>query len=433
MSGHFYHTKYLIVGAGITGLSTAYHLGGNYIIIEALNCVGGMAATLDYKGFKLDNAVHVLYFRHNEILDWIRNTLKVGLIQKQRKSVIIINNSHVNFPLQYHLSELPSVQRFRSVLSISKTLLTSLKKSTGNFQDYSLNVFGAYLTNIFMKPYNEKLFGVELSRMNTDWLGDYVPKYSKHKMILSAFIRSNRNPGRNSVYYYPVDGGIAKLAEGIRSKLNSQPLYNKTLINLAVQKKTAYFSDNLEIRYDHLISTIPLHLLLNIIEDPPQKLKEYSLKLAYNPITLLHILMKGYVNHNYDWIYFPETEIPFYRITFPGNINPVNCPSGYASATLEMGGEIKRNHHTEIECINLLQKAGLINKDISELEFIWKLIPCGYIIYNECRNKSLSMITSYLDENNIWSIGRYGSWEYSNMEDALIHGKRIAEKLKNLN
>jgi protoporphyrinogen oxidase len=434
MTRNLYHTKYLIIGAGLSGLSAAYHLGDSYLIVEAADFNGGTAATLNYKGFKLDNAIHILYFRDLEMIDWIK-TLGIELMQKQRNSAILIDNSYVKFPLQYNLRDLPRGMRFRSALSICSSIFWGGgKNNNGNLEDYSLSVFGKYLTDIFMRPYNEKLFGAELSGMNTEWMGDYVPRYSKYRMTLSAFSRSVNHYGRNSVYYYPVEGGISKLAESICSKLNPLPLYNKSLIKLSAGEKTAYFSGNLQIKYEHLITTIPLNKLMEMIEDLPVDLKKYIRFLSCSPTTILHILIKGNINHHYfDWIYIPESRLPIYRITLPGNINPANCPPGYTAITVEFGGGIKRNHNIEIECVSFLKKTGIIKEDIFEIEFYWKLLPCGYVVYDEFRNNILAAVFPYLNKNNIWSIGRYGSWEYSNMEDAMLHGKKIAEKLKDFN
>ena len=36
----------------------------------------------------------------------------------------------------------------------------------------------------------------------------------------------------------------------------------------------------------------------------------------------------------------------------------------------------------------------------------------------------------YLNDNSVYTIGRYGAWTYCSMEDCMISAKELAEKLK---
>ena len=175
-------TKYLIIGAGLSGLSAAYHLRDDYFLFEATDSPGGTAGTLIVKGFKLDNAVHVFYSKNTWTKDWISNELKVNLIEKSRECLVWINNSYVKFPVQYHLDDLSFSSQISAFKSILYTLFrTDETKNYKTFENYAEYSFGRYLTDIFVRPYNEKLFGVSLDQMNIDWMGDFVPEYQKVK------------------------------------------------------------------------------------------------------------------------------------------------------------------------------------------------------------------------------------------------------------
>lgn len=425
-------TKYLIIGSGLSGLSAAYHVEDDYILTESTDSVGGTAGTLNYKNFKLDNAVHILYFKNKEILDWICNTLKVSLLEKIRENSIWIENNYIRFPIQYHLADLPLLSRFYSFTSICKTLNFKKKNSFyKNFEEYSLRVFGNYLTDVFIRPYNEKLFGIQLADMTTEWMGDYVPEYSKAKMILSITKLMNSKYGRNSKFYYPIDGGISTIAKRICEKLKLPPHQNYSLLKVFLDRKTAVFSNGVEINYKYLINTIALNIFLEKIDDLPDNILNCIGLMKSNSTTILHILVKGNVNHNYyHWVYVPSKEIPFYRITFPGNINPVNCPKGFSAITLEFGGDVYKNDIIAISSIRALERMGILNESIIDIDLCWRLLDCGYVIYDQNRDRMLKTIFSFLQNYQVWSIGRYGSWEYSNMEDAIIHGKKVAEQLK---
>jgi len=430
MSRDYLRTKYLIIGAGLTGLSTAFHLNDDYILIEASKSPGGTANTLHFNGFKLDNAVHIFYFKDHTILNWIIDTLHVELLETIRKSSVWINNAYVKYPMQYHLSELPWPHRINSVKSILNS--ASNKKeinSSDNFETYSLFAFGDQLTDIFVRPYNEKLFGVPMALLNTDWLGDYIPKYSRMKMLLSGLGFVNNNYGRNSKFYYPLEGGVSTVAQKLSSQLRKSPLYNCSLKKVFYDKKNALLSDGAEVKYEYLINTIPLDSFLNTFDSLPSDILASLKLLKRNSTTLLHILGKGKIKKEEHWIYVPDSTIPFYRITIPGNINPANCPEEHFALTLEFGGDVFENKLVLDASIVALKSMGIINQNNTDIEFCWRLIDCGYVIYDENRKMALKKIFPFLQRNQIWSIGRYGAWEYSNMEDAILHGRKVAELL----
>ena len=248
-------------------------------------------------------------------------------------------------------------------------------------------------------------------------------------MLLSFTGFVNRNYGRNAKFCYPSEGGIFSIAKGISYQLKKTPIYNSSLINISLDRRKATFSNGTEVNYKYLINTIPLNSFINKIDLLPAEILHSASLLRSNSTTILHILGKGEINCKAHWIYTPETKIPFYRITIPGNLNPMNCPENHFALTLEFGGDMYQNQLVLDSSIKSLRKMGLLKENNSNFEFHWRILNCGYVIYDSNRKDALKNIFKFLRSNNIWSIGRYGSWEYSNMEDAIIHGKNVADEL----
>jgi protoporphyrinogen oxidase len=423
-------TKYLIVGAGLAGMSLAYHLKSNYMLVESSDSVGGTAATTYINGFNLENGVHIFYFRDKNIYDLVKNFTGSNLIENRRQCSIWIDDTYVNFPIQYNLVDLSFKQRYNSVLSIFKTLIETKESQNGNFESYSKGIFGNYLTDIFVRPYNEKLFGVSISEINTEWMGDYIPTYSKKKMLFSSIWSTSKSFGRNSIFYYPENGGVSGFSRNLLNDLSSEVIFNCGLENVSLKNQTALLTNGTQINYDFLINTIPLKSFLNKIEDLPEELKESQHKLRYNPTSILHIMSEGKcVNNTQHWIYVPERSIPFYRVTIPGNINPNNCPTGCFALTLEFGSKINDRDKSLSESIAALKTMGLIKKNLNDFDTHWKILEYGYVIYDNNRAMILDKVLPFLSTKQIYSIGRYGQWEYSNMEDAINYGKRTAKFL----
>lgn len=415
--------KYLIVGSGLTGLSTAYHLKKNYLIAEASHSTGGTAGTIEYKGFKLDNSIHILYFKYPEIKEWITNTLNIKLEKKERICSVRLEKSYVNFPVQYNLNELNLLSKLRFLSSLPGI---KMKNNPANFEEYSVKSFGKYFTEIFTRPYNEKMFGVPLTELNVEWMGDYVPPYSTKKMLFSLSGLTSRY-GRNSDFYYPSEGGISIIAKGIAENLSVPVICNSSLKCLYHDKKTALFTNGMQVNYLHLVSTIPLDSLLKNIKSLPPEISLCTGLLRKNKTTLLHITGKGGMNNiPYHWIYVPDPNIPFYRITFPGNICKANCPENYFALTLEFGGDVDCSLEFIENCISILKKMNILNEKIQNPVYFRVLLDCGYVIYDKKRKSTLDKIFTFLNNYNIISTGRYGNWEYSNMEEALMHGIRTA-------
>lgn len=76
-----------------------------------------------------------------------------------------------------------------------------------------------------------------------------------------------------------------------------------------------------------------------------------------------------------------------------------------------------------------LEAAGILKPSdkIRVADFI--PIRYAYIVYTAERSAQMQAINSFLWENSIQSIGRYGGWEYSFMEEAIMDGKKASEKI----
>jgi protoporphyrinogen oxidase len=132
------------------------------------------------------------------------------------------------------------------------------------------------------------------------------------------------------------------------------------------------------------------------------------------------------------WIYFPERKFSFYRVGFPHNFSPHQAPRNCSSVNVEIS-------YTRENPVSVKKAVRQSREDLIKAKILHKAdkivvekslqIPCAYVIYDHERNERLRVIQKFLDENGIYSVGRYGAWEYSSMEDAILHGKRTADAL----
>jgi protoporphyrinogen oxidase len=131
-------------------------------------------------------------------------------------------------------------------------------------------------------------------------------------------------------------------------------------------------------------------------------------------------------------VYFPQKKYPFYRVGVYSNIMPSMAPAGCASFYVEVShvADTGRNEAGEIEAVTRgLYESRMLSVD-DRIEFVEALpIECAYVIFDAHRKDAVTVIDSWLRSRGIYSIGRYGAWEYSFMEKNIIDGIETARML----
>ena len=116
------------------------------------------------------------------------------------------------------------------------------------------------------------------------------------------------------------------------------------------------------------------------------------------------------------------------------NFTPHTVPKGCSSMYVEVahpsdrklklsGPELLARIRKDLEVCGILRKSDKI--------VATNLIPIkhAYVIYTPERKNLVGSIFKFLNDNGIDSIGRYGEWKYSFMEEAIMDGKKTAEKI----
>jgi 2-polyprenyl-3-methyl-5-hydroxy-6-metoxy-1,4-benzoquinol methylase len=155
--------------------------------------------------------------------------------------------------------------------------------------------------------------------------------------------------------------------------------------------------------------------------------------LHCNSLTIAHVLIpRSNVGEGLHWLYVPETDAPFYRVSFPHNVCNANCPADWSALTVEIGGEIPDLLAAEVEILRGLRSIGLVGHQERDVELIWDTLKYGYVVSDLQWEKRRADALSFLKEHGILSLGRYGRWEYSNMESALLQGRSAPRRLQSM-
>jgi len=421
----------VIIGGGLAGLSAAYHLKRSFLLFEREERVGGLCRSIKRDGFTFDFTGHLLHFKKEDIKKWVFSLLGGNLRRHRRSSFIYSKGVYTRYPFQANTYGLPPELQAECILGFIEAQRDKGHNGGETFEGWILRHFGKGIAKHFMIPYNEKLWTVHPRRLTTDWLSGFVPTPSLREVIAGALSDQPKGFGYNAFFYYPEEGGIEVLPRAIASKVGDINT-GVEVKGIDIKRKKLLLSRGGEVPYRFLISTIPLPELLKRINPLPEEIMKAGKALSYASVYNLNLGIRGRKRRKRHWVYFPEREFPFYRIGFPTFFSRKMAPPGFSAIYTEVSYSPHRpldRERIDAEIIKGLIQAGIIE---NEKEIVLRLpldIKYGYVIYDEERRKVLPLIKEFLEGEGIFSIGRYGAWEYSAMEDALSQGKAIAERL----
>ncbi|MBU4313144.1 MAG: FAD-dependent oxidoreductase [Candidatus Omnitrophica bacterium] len=442
----------VILGAGLAGLSTAYHLQKGYSLYEMESEPGGMARSLYRGGYTFDYDGHLLHFRQEYAFKLVSDLLGGNLAPHKRSSWIYSKGNFTRYPFQANFYGLPKpivkdclLGLIKAKLALTPTLSPQKTQrvfcgerekgeggTNGNFENWIRKTFGNGIADNFMLPYNRKFWRIEPRELTCDWLDGFVPVPTLEDTITGAISDSTKPYGYNSRFWYPVKGGISELAAGFLDRVKNAH-FNKKAVTIDQYRHEIIFEDGTIKSFKKLVTTIPLPELFKLLVKAPERVRDAFSMLRFTSIFILNMGIKRDDLSEKHWIYYPEDNVVFYRIGFPANFSMDVAPQGRTSAYIEMSyshdKEINRDMLTS-DAIDGLKKTGIIS-DENEIEVCLPVdIKYGYALYDCNRKQALHVITDYLKRFNIFPTGRYGSWRYMSMEDVILEGREIASALR---
>ena len=301
-----------------------------------------------------------------------------------------------------------------------------------NFSRWIQRTFGAGIACHFMDPYNAKFWTVPPKELTCEWLDGMIPVPSLRQVVEGAKKESTRQLGYNVHFWYPRRGGIEQLPRVFAKSLEN--IYTGSKISrIDLDKKEIEMSSGKKEKFDVLISTIPLPEIPRMIQGLSKEMRAAFNKLRWNSIFNLNLGMSSNsVALKRHWIYFSQREICFFRVGFPHNFSSDLTPAGKKSLYAEVSYSDRKpiNKRKVVSHITRdLKKSGLLpqkgkvyTKDINDIEY-------GYPIYDRHYKTAREKVLGFLNENGIIPCGRYGSWRYMSMEEAILDGKRAAESI----
>jgi len=418
-----------VLGAGLTGLRAALSFeaaGVPYAAVERNDHAGGHAVTVLDEGFRFDRTGHLLHLRDPALREEVRGFLNGDYLEVERRSVVWSNGVYTRYPFQANTFGLPPEVSFECVMGFLEAHHATERPPPKSFEDFCLLHFGTGITRHFMRPYNEKLWGVSLREITSAWCQRFVPLPSVEDVIGGALGVRGPELGYNQRFLYP-RLGIGELPKGMQRGVSRLEL-GRSPRRIDLRTRALEFDDGRQ-PFEILLSTIPLSSLLGLLDPLPPAVRAAGDKLRATHLYYLDIALERAPRTDFHWAYVPETKYPFYRVGAYSHFSPELAPPGCGSLYVELSDRRAPDLSVLLpEVVAGLAEMGII-AGASEVRFArLRHIDPAYVIFDHDYYPALAVIEPFLAEQRIVSTGRYGAWNYSSMEDALVMGRRGADQ-----
>ncbi|HEY1686034.1 MAG TPA: FAD-dependent oxidoreductase [Tepidisphaeraceae bacterium] len=440
--------KIVIIGAGPTGLGAAYRLQElgykNFQMYERSPYIGGLASSFtDSTGFTWDIGGHVM-FSHYKYYDEVFDKLMGQDFQlNNRECWVRMFENWVPYPFQNNIRYLPKEATYECLAGLVAAQAKGDFRNAKNFEEFIEAVFGDGICKHFMKPYNFKVWAHPPKMMNKEWIGERVAVVDVDRAIKNVVMGSDDfGWGPNNQFKFPLFGGTGEFYRRFEKPLRGHVNLNKTIDFINMGKKEIYFRDGEIVKFDMLLSTMPLDKLCNdaINGEMPRSIKKQAASLKHSGGYMVGIGIKQPCPSTKSWMYFPENNCPFYRVTYLSNYSPYMTPDKDRYYSLLC--ETSYSEHKPVDGNKIVDDTiqGLINsgllkqEDRKDICDTWTYhADYSYPTPSVERDGILSEVIPYLEKQDIYSRGRFGMWKYevSNTDHSLMQGVEWVNRMLN--
>jgi protoporphyrinogen oxidase len=395
---------YIVIGGGISGVAAARVLqqkqNNNFLLLESEPEPGGLCRTKEIDGHYLDiGGGHFLHSRFNDVMDWVfEHSPRSEWNKFQAKVLIDLEGTPVEFPIELNLWQLPTDQQVEYLYSY----LTASKKDIEykNFEDWIKNYLGDKIADNYMIPYNKKLWCIDPSTLNTDWLIK-IPN-TNAKLVLKTIIERNSNFTEEVVshrsFYYPKEGGFQTMFNSIYEHIKDRVVLGHKTKKLEYDSQNKIWIIDDKYRTKNIINTAPWPVL-------DVHLNGFNFKEEFKKLKYLSDVISLWEREPYDhkaqWKYIPNPDIEQHREFYIHNYAPYSKPGGVMTDI----NSIRWRQH------NKKWKAGI---PLYEHENVYSY-PMPTTDYKE----AIKNILFYCRDYNLFGLGRWGQWQYFNTDQCI--------------
>ncbi|EER26618.1 hypothetical protein D8B26_002989 [Coccidioides posadasii str. Silveira] len=464
----------LVIGAGPTGLGAAKRLhqidGPSWMIVDANETPGGLASTdVTPEGFLYDVGGHVIFSHYKYFDDCLDEALpeKGDWYTHQRISYVRCKEQWVPYPFQNNISMLPKEEQVKCIDGMIDAALEARVSNTKpkTFDEWIVRMMGTGIADLFMRPYNFKVWAVPTTKMQCAWLGERVAAPNLKAVTTNVILQKTAgNWGPNATFRFPARGGTGGIWIAVANTLPKEKTrFGKrgAVTQVDARNKTVTLGDGTRVRYQRLVSTMAVDSLVEQIGDP--ELTDLSKGLFYSSTHVIGVGIRGERPERIGdkcWLYFPEDNCPFYRATIFSNYSPYNQPDASKQLATKVLADGSKPNNTELrsgpywsimlevsesslkpvnnetllaECIQGLVNTSMLKPTDEIVSTYHRRFDHGYPTPTLEREGVLTKLLPRLQDMGIYSRGRFGSWRYEvgNQDHSFMLGVEAVDNIIN--
>jgi UDP-galactopyranose mutase len=427
--------RIVVIGAGPTGLGAAHRLRElgfeDVVVLEANDYVGGLATSFtDDAGFTYDIGGHVMFSHYDYYDRLVDGLMGEDYTVLRREAWVWMEQRYIPYPFQNNVKDLEPATVLECVMGLIEAQRTPALPPT-NFAEWMEQVFGAGMTKHFMRPYNFKVWATPAELMSFNWIGERVSVVDVEAVLRNIlFDQPEVSWGPNNSFRYPLRGGTGFLYRKMAEPLADLIELECPVVSVDPAAREVRTADGRRWPYDVLLNTMPLNRLVERTEGAPDAVRRAVGGLQWSGSHIVGVGVDRPPGTSKNWIYFPEPDVPFYRVTYLSNYSPHLTPEPDQTLFLT---ETSRSPHKPADeativddVVDGLVRTGLMTEeDRGRVVTTWRCSPdMTYPVPTTTRDAALGTIQPWLRSQGIWSRGRFGAWLYEigNMDHSCMQG-----------
>lgn len=437
--------RIIVLGAGPTGIGAAWrlaeHAHPDWLLIDAADRVGGLSrSVVDDAGFTWDLGGHVLFSHYRYFDRLMGHALGDAWFEHEREAWVWMRERWIPYPLQNNIWRLPDDDLVRCLEGLVEVHRAAATAPPATFAEWLQRSFGRGLGDVFMLPYNFKVWAYDSQTMGTTWMGERVATVDLARVLRNLVLRRDDvGWGPNATFRFPQRGGTGAIWDSLARQLPPGRLsLGRAAVAIDTADRRVHFSDGSTERYDALISSLPLSETLRMATDLPA-LRPLADRFVHSSSHIIGVGFEGVppeALRSKCWMYFPESDTPFYRVTVFSNYSEYNVARPGQQWSLM--AEVSESPVKPVDAARVVEdvvagfrRVGFID-DASRIVTRWhRRLAYGYPTPWLGRDAVLDEVQPVLDARGILSRGRFGAWKYevSNQDHSAMQGVEAVDRL----
>jgi UDP-galactopyranose mutase len=421
--------KTIIIGAGPTGLAAAYFLDEEAIVLESEGVAGGLCRSFEIEGAVFDIGGHSFHTTSDEIRSFVIDKLGVEFYFQKRDAKILFKGSIVPYPWQrfFHLVKDPAV-----VDDCYLGLKTKTDKiSPKNLQEMILFKYGEGIARHFLFPYNRKLWLRNLEDISCGWTSERIVHHQKEMVCHDSKGLERKPLDEDSMVGYPLHGGFGRIFTTMASNVNRICL-NQRVCFIDPDQKVSMTECGDTFKWETLISTMPVAELMSMIKGAPPHLIELSRRLPFVSLQVDLFVTRRPLESVPQRLYCADADMPAHKVAFNSLSSPAqrNNPHHAIIAETSIDYNLAGNSQEKSRrIVDVLIEANLLQDRSDIIKHQCRLVKYAYPLQGHEVAGSMDVLSSYLEKLGIYSIGRFGKWEYINCDQCMLRGRKLAGQI----